>query len=197
MPRRARRNLLYDGCLAHVISRSIETKWIFDGDEELGMFKGLLIAVRDKYGFGVHHYCLMNTHFHMAVKIPDVEKFAAAMKWVKREYTKWYNGREKRRGTLWQERYKSLLIEDVAYLAACGRYIEYNPVEAGMVRVAREWAYSSSRYYELSGSDDLVDAYEFGGGALPAVEPEQFEKGDGIGSDLFKLQLREVLLPVP
>jgi len=197
MPRRARGSLLYDGCLAHVISRSIETKWIFESDEELGMFKRLMIVSRDKHNFQVHHYCLMNTHFHMAVKIPEISKFAAGMKWVKREYTKWYNWRVKRRGTLWQERYKSLLIEDARYLAACGRYIEYNPVEAGMVSHASEWIYSSSGYYELGKPDDLVSDYAYNRDTIPAVKREQFEKGDGIGSALFRLQLKEEMLSVP
>lgn len=196
MPRRARKTLLYDGCLAHILSRSIETKWIFEREEEFLKFKNLLVIARDKHEFLVHHYCLMNTHFHMAVKIMNVDSFAAGMKWLKREYTKWYNERAKRRGTIWQDRYKSLLIENASYLKACGKYIERNPVEVGLAKESTDWPFSSANYYEQGCPDDLVTGYEYGGG-LPKIEKEDFETGVGIGSEFFKFYLREDLLSVP
>ena len=79
-------------------------------------------------------------------------------------------------------------MEDERYLYACGLYIEYNPVEAGLVNRPEEWLYSSSRYYFAGESDDLVSRY----GELQLPEginlrsKEIFENGDVIGSELFK-----------
>ncbi len=199
MPRRARSHLLYDGCFAHIISRSIEKKYVFEEDAAFCQFKELLIQARKEYGFRVYHYCLMNTHFHLAIQMESVPRFAAGMKWLKREYTNWYNQARQRRGTLWQERYKSLLIEDTHYLYACGLYMERNPVTAGMVTKSTDWPYSSSRCHELGAVDPLVQPYD----DLPAhgeiVEfPEKyFERGPAIGSELFRIQMRDRQLPVP
>lgn len=193
MSRMARKKILYDGCFAHILSRSFEDRWIFKGDGEMEVFKQLLLEAKKEYGFRVHHYCLMNTHFHMAVSMPEVKGFTKGMQGVKWEYTKYYNERHRRNGPLWRERFKSLLIEDEGYLYACGLYIEHNPVKAKMVGKAEDWPYSSSRHYLLGEKDPLVDSYENSG--LPEgidwTDEKVFEKGQYIGSDLFEIYTEE------
>ena len=202
MMRRARQSILYDGCYAHVYSRSIEERFIFKEKKDFDLLKVLLCHAKAKYPFRIFHYCFMHTHFHLAVGIRSFEAFSQGMKWFKWQYTKEYNQAHKRRGTVWQGRFNSLLIEDERYLRACGLYIENNPVGAGLVKTASQWEYSSSRFYEEGRRDNLVDAYEWDG-ALPAIEEEKnrfFEKGAGIGSPLFQLHLKEEFLnamPVP
>ena len=151
------------------------------------------------HGFQVFHYCLMHTHFHLAVRIESVKLFSKSLQWLKWKYTKNYNKARKRRGTVWQGRFASLVIENEKYLRACGEYIEQNPVKAGIVRRAEQWPYSSSRFYEKRVVDNLVDRYEWGG-ELPKIEGEGerfFEKGSGIGSPLFRLHIREGYITVP
>ena len=194
MSRRARRSILYDGCYAHVFSRSIEKRYIFKNGKHFEKFYQLLQQAKKEYGFRIFHYCLMHTHFHLAIGIGDLERFSAGMKWLKWKYTKIYNDKRKRRGTVWQGRFNSLVIEDERYLKACGIYIEQNPVEAGIVRRALEWKYSSHGYHELGHKDDLVDSYEWGG-TLPEVRGDFktfFEKGPVIGSSIFDFYFREM-----
>ena len=92
------------------------------------------------------------------------------------------------------------LFEPIRYslMYACGRYIENNPVKAGVVDGQEDWEYSSSRYYLRGRKDELVDGYE---GTEVPVMPEEvdihneefFEKGLGIGPGFFRFQLAEKL----
>lgn len=199
MGRIPRGQLLFDGCYAHVFSRSIEKKFIFRTDADFEYFKQLLITVKSKYDFQIYHYCLMHTHFHFALRIGNAEAFSQGMKVVKYDYTRDYNRRHKRRGPLWQNRFKSLLIENENYLCACGLYIENNPVETGVVQDKMQWPYSSACHYEQKANDPLVDSY-----TLPRLSSEQkklskesFVKGAGIGSAYFRFQLKEGQKPLP
>ena len=188
MGRIARGKVFYDGCFAHVFSRSIEQKWIFIDDVDFERFKELILEVKVRYQFLVRHYCLMNTHFHFAVTISSVNQFSAGLQKLKSEYTKWFNARYKRVGPLWRERFKGLLIEDERYLYACGLYIEQNPVKAKIVQQPAQWQHSSSGFYSLAKADSIVDPYDFPD--LPqgvGVENEvMFMRGPVIGSRIFK-----------
>ena len=73
------------------------------------------------------------------------------------EYSRWYRKQTGYVGHLWQGRYKSPLIDQDSYLLECGRYIERNPLRAGLVAHAEESPWSSDRYYALREPDALVD----------------------------------------
>lgn len=200
MGRINREDILSDGCYAHVFSRAIEKRYIFREDQDFKRFKEILLESKARFHYRIHHYCLMNTHFHVAVSMDEAKKFSEGLKWVKWSYARYFNLKRKRFGPLWRDRFKSLVIEDEGYLQACGRYIEGNPVEAGMVKRCEDWEYSSSRYYFLGKSDTLVDSYTFDGETAKAVNEDQksfFTKGNAIGSDLFKLYCREAAMNVP
>ena len=194
MGRINRGSILYEGCFAHVFSRSSEKRYIFEGDKDFERFKDLLLESKSRHGYRIHHYCLMHTHFHLVVGIGEVERFSEGLKWVKWNYTRYFNLREQRFGPLWRDRFKSLVIENEGYLQACGRYVEGNPVEAGMVKRCEDWPYSSSGYYFGGKEDVLVDAYAFDGEpVLIEEDPKKFfTKGHAIGSDTFKFYCHEL-----
>lgn len=194
MARRARGRVLSDGCFTHVFSRAIEKRWIFRDAEDFQKFLDLLAEGKESASFLLHHYCLMNTHFHIVLRLGALADFSKGLQWMKWQYTHYYNLKHKRYGPLWRERFSSLLIEDEKYLAACGQYVEYNPVEAGMVERPEDWPYSSSRCYFLGAEDPLVDRYAFDGSVPEGVDLRDrsfFERGSGIGSALFKFCLKE------
>lgn len=190
MSRISRNELLYEGCYAHVISRSIRKMRLFVEDEDFDQFKKLLLMAKKAGGFEVYHYCLMQTHFHLAVKMGRPELFSFAIRDLKRSYVYWYHAKNKISGPLWRERYRSLLIENENYLYTCGKYIENNPVKAGLVEQPELWGHSSARYYINGIKDDLLDQYgddvrQVEG--LPLTE-EEFESGSVIGSGFFRFQ---------
>lgn len=147
-----------------------------------------------EYGFKVFHYCIMHTHFHLVVEISDVEMFSRGMKAVKKDCTHWYNQKQKRFGPAWRDRFKCQLIENEAYLYACGRYVEDNPVRAGLVERAEDWPYSSSRHYELGEEDMIVDPYA-GGGEVEDFRCDEFEfeRSAAIGSEWFQFKITKKL----
>lgn len=161
--------------------------------KDFEVFKRFLLGAKRKGSFLVHHYCLMHTHFHLAVTINSVIDFSNGLKELKRNYTYYFNSRSNHRGPLWRERFKSLLIEDEAYLSACGSYIEQNPVKAGLVTRIQDWPHGSGRYYENGIQDPLVDDYEVSD--LPdEIDLDNegfFTKGSGIGTSLFRIHLKD------
>jgi hypothetical protein len=88
-----------------------------------------------------------------------------------------------------------LLIEDTNYLYACGQYIEYNPVKAGIVVKIEDWEYSSARHYLKLEENSLINQYEMSQEGIKIEHKNEvgFEEGDGIGSDYFKFKLRKSL----
>ena len=196
MTRKARNEILFDGCFAHILSRSFENKWLFEDAGDFEYFKGVLLKVKQEQGFLIHHYCLMRTHVHFLVSIPEISKFSRALQKLKWHYTARFNQRYQRNGPLWRERFRSQLIEDETYLYACGRYIEENPVKAGLVDRPEDWPHSSAAHYRFGGKDPLIDRYEFDPekNALPKINQEMLEKGKAIGTELFLLHLEDGLL---
>ncbi|OGW92523.1 MAG: hypothetical protein A3E74_07980 [Omnitrophica bacterium RIFCSPHIGHO2_12_FULL_44_12] len=195
MGRISRHNLLFDDCYAHVFSRSFNGMYLFREELEFEMFKVLLSELKVEYGFKIHHYCLMNTHFHLLVSISNVHGFSEALAQIKSKYTKWVNRKMKRNGPLWRDRFKSMLVENESYLYACGLYIENNPVRAGMVKRPGNWAYSSSGYYVSNREDALLDKYD--NREVPAEidlsNSRFFEKGKVIGTKLFQIQMEDII----
>ncbi len=198
MSRMARSAFMYDGCYAHVISRSIRKQRIFNDEEDFRVFLDLLVQSKKEARYHIFHYCLMNTHFHLALQIPDLTSFSKAIQHLKSYYTYKYHAKYRLSGPIWRERFRSLIIENVPYMYACGRYIEHNPVEAGLVERALDWPFSSCQYYETGKADGITDGYPED--ALPCIpkhmdikDRSQFECGAAIGSNYFKFQLKETL----
>src|ERR1017187_6515265 len=116
MSRVLRNQLLYQGCYAHVISRSIRQLKLFNDEEDFQFFKGLLIQAKTQAKFKIYHYCFMQTHFHLAVRMGDLKDFSFAIRDVKRDYAYKFHTKYKLSGPIWRERFKSLLIENEDYM---------------------------------------------------------------------------------
>ena len=192
MPRMAREELLHNGCYAHIISRSIRKMKLMRDDTDFQVLNQLFLKTKQEQGYQIHHYCFMQTHFHLVVCMPKWSAFADAMRRVKSLYSHHFHSRYGLSGPIWRERYRALLIENEDYLYACGSYVENNPVEAGIVGQASGWKYSSWRYYHEGRADPLIDRVKggasSGGGHLEIGEDPQefFEKGKVIGSPFFR-----------
>ena len=193
MGRLARSQILYDGCYAHVFTRSLEKCRIFEDADDFEQFARILLKLKGEHDFRIFHYCLMNTHFHLAVGIGSVERFSRAMQAVKWAYTRQFNRKYQHIGPLWRERFKSLLIENEGYLWACGQYIEQNPVKAKLVIKPWQWAYSSAQHHLGLSKDALVDSYEKSQtiDGIDLNDDVFFIRGGAIGSGWFKYQIRE------
>ena len=95
----------------------------------------------------VHAYVLMTNHLHLLVTPRQSNGVPLMMQAVGRTYVRRFNQAYARTGTLWEGRYRSTLIQTERYLMACMVYIDLNPVRAGMVGQAADYAWSSHRHY--------------------------------------------------
>ena len=194
MPRKARRSVLYNGCFAHVYSRALEKRFIFREAPDFIFFKEqLALSLRSK-SFLIHHYCLMNTHFHLLVSIEKLEDFSKQLKQLKETYVRYYHERYKKKGPVWWGRFGSQLIESEKYLYACGLYIEMNPVEAGMVRTPEDWPFSSSAHYFCGEPESLISKYDQPSRATAEELLDGLNVGRGsyIGTPLFLLNAGDI-----
>ena len=177
----------------HVISRSINQTWILKDSEDFARFRQLAREAKQQFPIRLRHYVLMNTHFHFVLQVVTPEFLAQHLAHVKWHYTQWMRKKYRWRGPLWRERYKSLPIENETYLAACGRYVEFDPVRAGLCRDPADYPHSSARVYQHGATDDLVDPYpcalvELVVGELDytlSTATQVFSRSPAIGSSFF------------
>jgi putative transposase len=99
----------------------------------------------------------MPNHIHLLLK-PNVDNFSACMHLIQMSYAKKYCWKYHFIGHVWQGRFRSSLIENDAYLLACGNYIEMNPVRAGLTHLPEYWEWSSHRFYAFGEANDIIDA---------------------------------------
>ena len=107
----------------------------------------------------IHAYVLMDNHFHLLLTPQTADGLSHMMQAVGRRYVRYFNDRHGRSGTLWEGRYKSTLVETERYLLACMCYIDLNPVRAGLVAQARDYAWSSHSHYAGLRSDRLISPH--------------------------------------
>ncbi len=92
-----------------------------------------LSRLTTKHRCDLHAYCLMTNHVHLLLTPQHAEACSLLMRDLDRSYVQYFNRRHARSGTLWEGRFRSCLVESTSYVIACHRYIELNPVRAGMV----------------------------------------------------------------
>jgi putative transposase len=141
MPRRARKYL--PGYPYHIVQRGNNREACFIEPENYQFYLGLWKECGKRYGVAVHAYCLMTNHIHFLVTPENADSISRATREVGSRYGYYFNKSYKRTGTLWEGRHKSSLVQSDDYLPTCMRYIEMNPVTAGMVAKPEEYKWSS------------------------------------------------------
>jgi putative transposase len=153
----ARRPRLYlPGVSVHVIQRGNNRGSIFGDDADHEVFLAFLRAAAARYGVAVHAFALMTNHSHLIVTPGDQRALPHTMKELGARYVQYYNRKHERIGTLWTGRYRALLIDDERYWLTCLRYVEQNPVRAGIVRVPEAYRWSSYGVHALGEDPDWL-----------------------------------------
>ena len=144
MPRTAR--IVLSNAPHHVFQRGHDKQPVFFEEDDYEFYLSILRKWTTEFGVKVYGYCLMTNHVHFVLDPgSDVQSLAKTMKRVSGKHTRRINRLHDRTGTLWESRFKSSPIQTDNYLLACCRYIDMNPVSAGMVRHAGEYRWSSFR----------------------------------------------------
>lgn len=138
----------------HIVQRGNRRLNTFFNHGDFEYYKQLLSVWCKAQAVEVWCYCLMSNHLHL-ILVPQTEDgLRIVLSEVHRRYTRRINFREGWRGHLWQARYLSYIMDE-QHLLAASRYIELNPVKAGMVKDPFEYAWSSAKAH-LNNNDDSV-----------------------------------------
>ena len=154
MPRAAR--LVLPGIPHHVTQRGNRRQLTFFSHEDYRRYAGLMRDHCRKSGTAVWAWCLMPNHVHLILAPDHEDGLRAALAPVHRRYTWEVNRREGWQGHFWQDRFRSFPMEE-GHLHACLRYVELNPVRAGLVERPEQWLWSSARAHLGIGAEDVTD----------------------------------------
>ncbi len=144
------------GGLYHVMVRGNERKDIFRDDADRLRYLDRLAHYREKFGFRLLAYCLMDNHAHLVIEA-GLNPLSRVMAGLQSSYTQYFNRRHSRVGHLFQGRYKAFLVERDVYALALLRYVHANPVEAGMVESPARYRWSSDQWYRSGRGPEWID----------------------------------------
>lgn len=134
----------FPGALYHVTSRGDRREDIFLDDTDRAALLDIVAQGMARFDAQVLAYCLMGNHYHLVLHTRRAN-LSALMRHVNGVYTQAFNRRHGKVGHLYQGRFKAILVDREAYLLEACRYVELNPVRAGMVAAPQDWAWSSYR----------------------------------------------------
>ena len=136
----------YPNAWYHVMNRGRRGEAVFRSKDDNQCFIDILHEAVELFSFRISAYCLMTNHYHMLVQTPDAN-LSRAMRHINGVYTQRFNAQHGYDGQLFRGRYKAILVAEDRYLLQLVRYIHKNPVRAGIVRNAEQYAWSSHRAY--------------------------------------------------
>ncbi|TBR17936.1 transposase [bacterium] len=154
MPRS--RRIIPDNAALHVISRGNNKQIVFHADNDKLRYYALLRDLKEENKISIFHYCLMDNHVHLLLGLNEKSSVSKFMKQVNLSYFYYYRKLYGYAGHFWQNRFRSNIIEADFHLLQCAKYIELNPVRAGMVGHPSDYLFSSYNFYARGKEDTLI-----------------------------------------
>ncbi len=140
----------------HIVQRGNNKEKVFFDKKDYKKYLSLLEKYSTEKKALILAYCLMANHVHLLLKPLEEKTLHKMMQGITLCYTQYFNRKNNRTGRLWECRYHSTIIDEDKYLWAVSRYIENNPVRAGMVRKPEDYSYSSAKAHILGESNTLL-----------------------------------------
>ncbi len=156
MPTYARKHQLNTSLIYHIYNRSNDRIPIFQSKEDFYCFMDILKRYSLRFGLKIYHWVIMPNHYHLLLELEEPKAISNIMAGLSKAYSCYHHKTYFIAGFLWQGRFKLQPVQKEKYLAACGRYIERNPVRAGMVNETYEYPYTSARFYCLGETDGIT-----------------------------------------
>jgi len=132
-----------DNAVYHIITRGNQKQTVFREQRDYTEYLSRLEFYKKKYAFKLYSFCLMPNHVHLIIEVDVNLKLNKIMRGLNLSYTLYFNFKYKTVGHLWQDRFKSKIIEKDAYLLECISYIEANPLRANLTSNIEEYVWSS------------------------------------------------------
>ena len=143
MPRQARIRLPHT--LMHIVQRGVNRSRCFYTSADRQIYLEWLEELADRFECAVHAYVLMTNHVHLLITPCDRDGVSLTMKNLGQRYVQYVNRVQQRTGGLWEGRFRASFVDREYYLMCCYRYIELNPVRAGLARHPGDYVWSSYR----------------------------------------------------
>jgi putative transposase len=159
MGREPRINL--PGCIFHVINRGNNKQILFKEQKDYIRYLEFLERYKERHGFKLYCYILMNNHIHLLMEVGEKGSISKIMQGVTLAHTRYFNHKYGTSGHVWQGRFKSLLVGEDSYLLEISRYIELNPVRAGMVKNPADYPWSSYAFHAYGQRNHLLDTHPY------------------------------------
>jgi len=140
----------------HMIIRGNNRQAVFAEDDDFFAYRGWLREASELYDCHIHAYVMMTNHVHILLSADQAANISRLSQAVGRKYVPYFNHKYGKTGTLWEGRFKASSIDSEFYLMACYRYIELNPVRAGMVENCKDYIWSSYHANALGEADSLI-----------------------------------------
>ena len=145
----------FEGALYHITSRGNAGDPIFLSNGDRVLFLRIVGEAVERFGWICHAYCLMPNHYHLLVETPQAN-LPRGMRHLNGVYTQSFNRSHRRRGHVFQGRFKAILIEKESHLLEVARYVVLNPVRAHIAAHPRNWKWSS---YRATGGESAPPAF--------------------------------------
>jgi putative transposase len=198
----------------HVIQRGNNRQLCFGCEEDFAAYAHWLHQYASQYRVSIHAWVFMTNHVHLLLTPTQSDGISRLMQSLGRSYVRYFNKRYDRSGTLWEGRFKSCVVDSESYLLICQRYIEMNPLRAGMVKYAGEYRWSSFQangmgreiklwtphpvYLQLGNSSDercrvyrLLHEHPLDGRVLGEIR-ESLKKELALGGEQFRQQVTQL-----
>ena len=134
----------FPGAHYHLTSKGIQNRLVFSDTEDRSVFLSVLNTVVTRFGWLLHSYVVMDSHYHLVVECPEAN-LSKGMRQLNGVYTQHFNRRHDEEGPLFQGRFKSILFEAESYLLSLCRHVVLNPVRVGVSSSAQTYRWSSHR----------------------------------------------------
>jgi putative transposase len=179
MPRPSRQAVLGDGpACVHLVARFHNGEFLLRDPRIKAYLTSLLLDYKKRFTISIHHYCLMDSHIHLLVSFESTQNLSRFMHGVFYRLAQRINKAFNRRGHVFLDRAKTPAIQSGRRTLLTMRYLDLNPVRAGMVEKAHHYQWSSYRYYAFGEPDELIDpAPDYQGlSRVPAIRRRQYQE---------------------
>lgn len=147
--------VIYNGALYHIIQRGNNRNYIYEDINDKKMFFKILLETREKYDFKILYYVLMDNHYHIILEVGETS-ISKVVQWLNTRYSKYYNKKYNRTGSIYGGRYTCHIISDTKYYFKLLNYIAANPMKAKIVKNTREYRWSAHQQI-ISKDSSIVD----------------------------------------
>jgi len=148
MPRTPR--ITMENACYHIITRGNQKQLVFKDRKDYDKYLSLLLKYKKLYQFKLYCFCLMPNHVHLIIEVKEPTMLCKIMKCLNLSYTLYFNFKYEKVGHLWQDRFKSKVIEKDAYLFECINYIEANPIRASLASDLTKYPWSSYNFRQTN-----------------------------------------------